>query len=62
MAWKQHWGIEELTSVKCLTGDLRECLTYHDFPKEHWKLIRTADALERSFRELRRRARPMACR
>jgi len=57
--WKRHWDIEEPAAVKCLAKDLRECLSYHDFPKEHWKSIRTTNVLERSFREVRRRTRPM---
>jgi len=58
-AWKKHWEIEEPSAVKCLAKDLRECLTYFDLPKEHWKRIRTTNILERSFREIRRRTRPM---
>jgi putative transposase len=57
--WKNQWDIEEPAAVKCLAKDLRECLSYHDFPKEHWKSIRTTNILERSFREVRRRTRPM---
>jgi len=57
--WKHQWETEEPASVKCLTKDLRECLTYYDFPNEHWKSIRTTNILERSFREVRRRTRPM---
>ena len=58
-SWKKHWEIEEPASVKCLEKDLRECLSYYNMPKEHWKSIRTTNALERSFREVRRRTRPM---
>jgi putative transposase len=57
--WKNHWEIEEPAAVKCLAKDLRECLTYYDLPEEHWKRIRTTNILERSFREVRRRTRPM---
>ena len=57
--WKKHWEIEEPSAVKCLEKDLRECLTYFDLPNEHWKRIRTTNILERSFREIRRRTRPM---
>jgi putative transposase len=57
--WKQHWEIEEPAAVKCLAKDLRDCLTFYDLPKEHWKSIRTTNILERSFREVRRRTRPM---
>jgi transposase-like protein len=58
-AWRRRWEIEEPAAVKCLAKDLRECLSYYDFPKEHWKSIRTTNVLERSFREVRRRTRPM---
>jgi len=58
-AWKSHWEIEEPAALKCLAQDLRDCLTYYHFPKEHWKSIRTTNVLERSFREVRRRTRPM---
>lgn len=57
--WKKHWEIEEPAAVKCLAKDLRDCLTYYDFPEGHWKSIRTTNVLERSFREVRRRTRPM---
>ena len=39
--------------------DLYACLRYYDLPKEQWKTVRTTNVLERSFRELRRRTRPM---
>jgi len=58
-AWKEHWEIEEPAAVKCLAKDLRDCLAFYDFPKDHWKSIRTTNVLERSFREVRRRTRPM---
>jgi putative transposase len=57
--WKSHWEIEEPSAVRCLAKDLRECLVYHDYPKELWTKIRTTNILERSFREIRRRTRPM---
>jgi transposase-like protein len=39
--------------------DLFNCLHYFDFDKELWKSIRTTNILERAFREVRRRTRPM---
>jgi transposase-like protein len=57
--WKSHWEIEEPSAVQCLAKDLRDCLVYYDYPKELWTKIRTTNILERSFREIRRRTRPM---
>jgi putative transposase len=57
--WQAHWRIQEPAAVHCLAKDLRECLVYYDFPKEIWTKIRTTNVLERSFREVRRRTRPM---
>lgn len=58
-AWKKHWEIEEPSAVRCLAKDLRECLAYYDFDPKYWTSIRTTNVLERSFREVRRRTRPM---
>lgn len=58
-SWKKHWDIEEPASVRCLAKDLRECLAYYEFDQKYWRSIRTTNVLERSFREVRRRTRPM---
>lgn len=58
-AREARWEIEEPAAVRCLARDLRECLTYFDFPKEWRKTIRTVNVLERAFREVRRRTRPI---
>ena len=39
--------------------DLYYCLHYYSFPRELWKKIWTTNILERDFREVRRRTRPM---
>jgi len=36
---------------------IEETMTYMDFPPEHWRRIRTNNALERLFKEVRRRTR-----
>ena len=42
-----------------LEKDLFHCLHYYRFPEELWRTIRTTNILERAFREVRRRTRPM---
>jgi putative transposase len=48
-------------AVKCLKKDIDSMLVFFDFPKERWKKIRTTNIIERCFREVRRRVRPMTC-
>jgi putative transposase len=57
--WKARWHTEAERAVKCLEKDLYHCLHYYQFPKELWKTLRTTNILERAFREVRRRTRPM---
>jgi transposase-like protein len=40
---------------------IEETLTYTFFPREHWRLIRTNNMLERLLREVRRRTRVVGC-
>jgi putative transposase len=57
--WEKNWFPEAESAVKCMRKDLYACLQYYDLPKEQWKMVRTTNVLERSFREVRRRTRPM---
>jgi putative transposase len=57
--WKEKWQVEAERAVRCMEKDLYHCLHYYAFPKELWKKIRTTNMLERDFREVRRRTRPM---
>ena len=57
--WEANWFIEEERAVRCMRKDLFSCLHYYDFDKELWSSIRTTNVLERTFREIRRRTRPM---
>ncbi len=47
------------TAIECLNRDLEACLTFYDFPKEHWKTIRTTNVIERMFLEVKRRSKKM---
>lgn len=44
-------------AAKCVRDGVAETLTYTRFPMEHWRRIRTNNAIERLNREIRRRTR-----
>ena len=60
-AWKSAWRALYPGAVNCIEKDLDELLSFFDMPSEHWKKVRTTNVIERSFREVRRRIRPMSC-
>jgi transposase-like protein len=59
--WKQAWFSRCPKAVACLERDLDELLNFFDCPKEHRVKIRTTNAIERSFREVRRRTNVFSC-
>lgn len=59
--WAKTWQEKEPKAVNCLKKDLPEMLAFLDCPKEYWRKIRTSNVIERVFREVRRRIRPMNC-
>ncbi len=48
------------TAVECLQRDLDACLTFYDFPRAHWKTIRTTNVIERLFEEVKKRSHKMS--
>lgn len=55
-----RWEDTYPKAVRCLMKDLDELLTFYEFPDSGWrKASRTTNAIERRFREVRRRTRPM---
>ena len=56
--WAADWRQTAPNAVKCIEDDLEELLPFLDCPQQHWKKVRTTNAIERSFREVRRRTRP----
>lgn len=59
--WAAKWRDESPKAVKCLEKDLEELLNMYYCPKAIRKKIRTTNVIERAFREVRRRTRPMSC-
>lgn len=59
--WASKWRAVAPRAVACLEDDLEELVSFLDRPREHWKKIRTTNVIERAFREVRRRTRPMSC-
>lgn len=64
---KRHWQNIAPYAVHCIEKDLDELLSFLTIPiKEQYRSfirrqIRTTNIIERSFREVRRRTRPMSC-
>jgi transposase-like protein len=48
------------TACDCLRRDLPDCLTFYQFPQKHWRFIRTSNAIERLFQEVKKRSHKMA--
>lgn len=55
--FEKKWRKKYPSAVECLLKDIDACLTYYKFPYIHWKRIRTTNAIERGFREVRQRVR-----
>ncbi len=60
-AWAQRWRSEAPKAVASLERDLEPLLSFLACPREHHRKVRTTNAIERCFREVRRRTRPMSC-
>jgi transposase-like protein len=59
LAWK--WGKCEPRAIRNFMRTLDATLTFMDFPKELWPMLKSTNHLERHFREWRRRLKSMGC-
>jgi putative transposase len=60
LRWAVRWADHYPAAIRCLMKDLDELLTFFAFEDPEWrKRVRTTNAIERRFREVRRRTRPM---
>lgn len=59
--WAERWKFIYPKAVKCIEKDIEELLNFYSSPSEIWIKLRTTNVIERAFREVRRRTRPMSC-
>jgi transposase-like protein len=59
--WRRAWEPVAPEAVKCVLRDWEALLAFYGAPARDWRRIRTTNAIERAFREVRRRTRPMTC-
>jgi len=59
--WVQRWEETAPKAVECVRKDIDELLSFLKEPAAVWRSVRTTNAIERLFREVRRRVRPMTC-
>jgi len=58
--WKRTWEQRRPKAVACVERDLEALLHFFEVPEAHWKKVRTTNVIERAFREVRRRTRPIS--
>ncbi len=58
--WAQRWRASRPRPVASVERHLEELLSFFAMPESHWIKVRTTNIIERSFREVRRRTRPMS--
>lgn len=59
--FRAHWQGVYPSLVRQLEKDLPELLAFYKLPRHLWTKLRTTNAIERCFVEVRRRTRPMVC-
>jgi putative transposase len=59
--WEKKWNSIAPKAVRCIEKDIEELLNFYSCPKEIWVKVRTTNVIERAFREVRKRTRPMSC-
>jgi putative transposase len=59
--WAEAWRKDAPAAVACVEKDLEELLNFFSEPANLARKLRTTNAIERCFREVRRRTNPMSC-
>ncbi len=59
--WVRAWRRVAPKAVASVLRDWEALLAFYHTPQRDWRRVRTTNAIERVFREIRRRTRPMTC-
>lgn len=59
--WVRAWSPTAPAAVACVLREEEALLAFYAVPQRDWRKVRTPNAIERAFREVRRRTRPMTC-
>jgi putative transposase len=59
--WRDRWVLVYRSAVRCVEKDLETLLTFFTYPTPMRVTLRTTNLIERAFKEVRRRTRPIAC-
>jgi putative transposase len=54
-AFSALYGVKYERAVECLIKDREALSAFHDFPAQHWKHLRTTNAIESTFATIRHR-------
>jgi len=59
--WEKKWASISPKAVRCIEKDIDELLNFYICPSKIRVTVRSTNVIERAFREVRRRTRPMSC-
>lgn len=60
IAFREKYRATYPEAIACMERDWEACLTFYRFPEHHWSRIRTTNAIERLFLEVKKRSKKMA--
>jgi transposase-like protein len=59
-AFREKYRAAYPEAIACMDRDWEACLTFYGYPEHHWSRIRTTNAIERLFLEIKKRSKKMA--
>lgn len=59
-AFKEKYWLDYPSAISCMERDWEACLTFYDYPEQHWANIRTSNIIERTFEEVKKRSNKMS--